>query len=96
MKKLFSILPLVSSMIHAAEDMSSGDMDMPSKASDMVSSLSLKTKLMMHWALMSPMHKVIVLAVVAMALLWIVCKLMRHGKKCSCGCGGGSCGCHSK
>ncbi len=90
MKKLFSGLTLTSVVMRAAEemqdmraDMSDVMSDIESAASEMMSSLSLKDRLMIHWMMLSPMHKMIIAGVVLAVVLFIISRLMRCRKKCS-------------
>lgn len=90
MKKLFSGLTLTSVVMRAAEemqdmraDMSDVMSDIESAASEMMSSLSLKDRLMIHWMMLSPMHKMIVAGVVLAVILFIISRLIRCRKKCS-------------
>lgn len=90
MKKLFSGLTLTSFVMRAAEemqdmraDMSDVMSDIESAASEMMSSLSLKDRLMIHWMMLSPMHKMIVAGVVLAVILFIISRLIRCRKKCS-------------
>ena len=106
MKKNLLALLSTSFLVRASQDsesmssdMSQAMPDVPQSTSDMMSSLSWKAKAMLYWSTLSSMHKIIISVLVALAVLWILCKLMhcRKGGSCSCGCGGGAnCGCHSK
>jgi hypothetical protein len=105
MKKLLLGLLSMSWLVKASEEMESGlseasnmMSDVGAGASDLMSSLSWKTKLMIYWASMSSMHKIIALILVVLAVLWIAHRLMhcRKGGSCSCGCGAGGCGCNKK
>lgn len=105
MKKLLLALSSFSFLIKAEDEMESiGDQmsqamsDMTTKASDIMSEMSYKMKIMMFWYSMSTMHKLILAGLAALLVFWIVCKIMHHrkGGSCSCGCGKGGCGCHSK
>ncbi len=90
MKKLLIALSSISFLARAEEEMESvGEQiadameGVTSAANEMISNLSWKTKLMLYWYSMSSLHKMIVLGLVVVLVLWIVFKLM-HRRKDSC------------
>jgi hypothetical protein len=104
MKKLFLALSSVSFVIKAedemesiGEQMSDAMSDMVSKADDMISSLSYKMKIMIYWSSLSSLHKMVIIGLAGLAVLWIICKLMHcRTASCSCGCGSKNCKCHKR
>lgn len=90
MKKLFSIITATSFLMRASEemqdmrtDMSDVMSDLESVTSEVMSSLSLKDRIFIHWMMLSPMHKMIIAGVVLVLVLFIVSRLMKCRKKCS-------------
>ncbi len=89
MKKLLSLVSI--SFLLKAEDAveSVGDemidamQDLTSAANEMVSNLSWKMKFMLYWSSISFIHKMIIVGLGVIFILWIVCKLM-HRRKDSC------------
>lgn len=50
--------------------------------------------IMAHWYNMSPMAQYAVLGVLALAVIYVIRRIMKCGGGCTCGCGkGSSCGC---
>lgn len=100
MKKLLLTLMSVPFFAKASEELESMEQPlsdiMPSMPEE-VYELGWKMKAMMYWASLSTMHKMILAAILGLVALWIICKIFKCGKSCSCGCGGkAGCGCHSK
>jgi hypothetical protein len=58
--------------------------DMTQGMDDMLQSLSWKMKLMMYWNSLSQIHKIIGLVVFALIAFFIICKVFKCVKKCSC------------
>ncbi len=90
MKKLFSAVTFATFVMRASEemqdvrtDMSEVMSDLESAASEMMSSLSLKDRILIHWMMLSPMHKMIVAGVVIALILFVISRLMKCRKKCS-------------
>lgn len=105
MKKLISLLSISSWVIPAAQDeaesigsqMAEAVSGMQAAANEVMSSMSYKMKIMLFWASMSSMHKLIIVGLGVLVVFWILCKLMHHRKgSCSCGCGASGCGCHRR
>lgn len=80
-------------MEDVAGDVSGMMSGITSGINDAIDSLSWQAKLMIFWHSMSKIHKLIALALVALVVFFIVCKIFKCGKKCSCGCSSGKCGC---
>ena len=90
MKKLLLGLSSISFLVKAEEEMESvGEkiadamQDMQSMADEVISHMSWKMKLMLYWNSMSMMHKLIVVGLGVVLVLWILCKIM-HRRKDSC------------
>ncbi|MBP6892417.1 hypothetical protein KBB68_02440 [Candidatus Babeliales bacterium] len=90
MKKLLLALLSVSFLARAEEEMESvGEQmadameGMQSMADEVISHLSWKVKLMLYWNSMSLVHKMIIVGLVVVFVLWILCKIM-HRRKDSC------------
>lgn len=102
MKKIFLGLLTSSWVLNALEDFKDLEEEVGEAFSDVSEkiseSLSWKMKLMLYWHVMSTMHKMIVIGLVALVIVWIVFRLLKIGKcsSCTCGCGGGKCNCHDK
>lgn len=90
MKKLLLALSSVSFLARAEEEMESvgehmSDVmeGMQSMADEVISHMSWKMKLMLYWNSMSSVHKMIVIGLAVVLVLWILCKIM-HRRKDSC------------
>ena len=91
MKKLISLFSSMSVLVQAAQDesesigsqMADAMSGMADAANDVMSSMSYKMKIMLFWASMSSMHKIIIVGLGVVVVLWIICKLM-HRRKDSC------------
>ena len=91
MKKLISQFSRMSVLVQAAQDesesigsqMADAMSGMADAANDVMSSMSYKMKIMLFWASMSSMHKIIIVGLGVVVVLWIICKLM-HRRKDSC------------
>jgi hypothetical protein len=91
MKKLLFALSSVSFLVKASEEaesvgeqMSDAMQSMESMAQDVMSNMSWKMKIMLYWSSMSSMHKMVVVGLGVVLVLWILCKLMHHRKDSCC------------
>ncbi|MBP7854769.1 hypothetical protein KAZ82_02400 [Candidatus Babeliales bacterium] len=84
MKKLLvAFAPLVNTVmadmpITIMEDV----VEMPERMAETMANLSWKMKLMIYWHSLSTVHKLIAVGLIAIVILFILCKIFKCKKKC--------------